>query len=303
MEYKDYYKILGVSKKATQAEIKSSYRKLAKKYHPDLHPDDKEAAEKFKDITEAYEVLSDEKKRKQYDQFGSNFNFTGGENFNPNDFGYTYTNTSTGDMSDLFDLLFGGETRKSTSTSSFDFSEFFGGGTSRARRGRRKKTEYQSNITISLKEAYEGITKSVTVNLDGKSYNMDVKIPKGITSGKKIKAKGEKWGIDADVIFTVDVKDSDGQTLDGNNIIYRVDVMPWDAYFGTEEVIDPLTGKIKIKVPENTRSLSKQRIKGRGFTDLKGNTGDLIIEFNIINPDKLDKEQEKLYKDLKESFK
>lgn len=136
MEYKDYYKILGVDEKASQDDIKKAYRKLAKKYHPDLHPDDEKSQDKFKEVNEAYEVIGDEEKRKQYDTFGSSQNFSNGQNFDPSQYGfggdsYTYTSSDGGDFSDFFNMFFGGGGARSSSarsSSGFDIGDLFGGG-------------------------------------------------------------------------------------------------------------------------------------------------------------------------------
>lgn len=300
MEYKDYYKILGVDKKATTNEIKSKYRKLAKKYHPDLNPNNEAAQEKFKEISEAYEVLSDDKKRKQYDQFGAGYNFQGGQNFNPNDFGYTYTSSNMGDFSDFFETIFGGGSgRKTTSRSGFGFEDLFGGMSSK-----RKKTrnQYNSSLTISLQEAYTGVDKHVSVNFNGKNVSMDIKVPKGITDGKKLRVKGEKWGIDGDVLFEIKVVGLGQESLEGNDIVYKTEIFPWDAYFGGEALVAPVTGKIKVKIPKNAKNGQRLRVKGRGFENLKNEKGDLIVEFNIVNPTKLTEKQEKLYQELKNLF-
>lgn len=296
MQYKDYYKILGVEKTATTNEIKSKYRKLAKKYHPDLNPNDDQAQEKFKEISEAYEVLSDEKKRKKYDTFGSGYNFQGGQDFNPNDFGYTYTTSSMGDFSDFFETIFGGGGgRKTTTRSGFSFEDLFS-----PRSKKKSRPQYNSSLDISLKEAYEGVNKTVRVSFNGQSVSLDVKVPKGITPGKKLRVKGEKWGLDGDVLFEINIKNSEREYLEDNNIIYRADINPWDAYFGGEVLISPLTGKLKIKIPEKTESGQRLKIKGRGFENLKGSKGDLLVEFQIKNPKTLTKDQEDLYRKLKD---
>ena len=146
MEYKDYYKILGVEKDATEQKIKSQYRKLAKKYHPDLNPDDKVAQEKFKEINEAYEVLGDKEKRKRYDTFGSNYDFAGGQNFDPSQYGYTYTSSGNGGgFSDFFDLIFGRDAKSDQGgfggfSMGDIFSDFGGGGKKRTARAQDQPT-------------------------------------------------------------------------------------------------------------------------------------------------------------------
>src|SRR5699024_9468689 len=216
MEYKDYYKILGVDKKATKGEIKKAYRKLAKKYHPDMNPDDTTAANKFKKVTEAYEVLSDDDKRKQYDTFGSTGNFSAGQNFDPSQYGldlnfgaggYSYTSTGGGGfsdfwivgggLSDFFNMFFGGGGGASQQTSGFGgFSGFSGFGNKRAK---QPKNKYESEMSISLEEAYNGTKRSLNLNIGGATKNITVKVPKGITPGKKIRVKGDKYGLDGDI--------------------------------------------------------------------------------------------------------
>lgn len=300
MEYKDYYKILGVDKKATTSEIKSKYRKLAKKYHPDLNPNDEVAQEKFKEVSEAYEVLSDDKKRKQYDQFGNNYNFQGGQNFDPNDFGYSYTSTNMGDFSDFFDMFFGGAgTRQTTSKSSFGFEDLFSGVGSRKK---KQRPQYNSKFNITLNEAYKGVTKPVSVNFNGQNVSLDVKVPKGITTGKKLRVKGEKWGIDGDVLFEINVLDTPDEFLEGNDIVYKAKIYPWDAYFGGDVIVNPVSGKVKVKIPKNTKSGHRLKVPKRGFENLNNIKGDLLVEFQIINPTKLTEKQEELYKELQSSY-
>ncbi|MDO5028449.1 MAG: J domain-containing protein [Bacillota bacterium] len=296
MQYKDYYQILGVDKAASKNEIKSKYRKLAKKYHPDLNPDDQEAQEKFKEISEAYEVLSDDKKRKQYDTFGSGYNFQGGQDFNPNDFGYTYTTSSMGDFSDFFETIFGGgNSRKTTTKSGFSFDDFFS-----PRSKKKSRPQYNASLDLSLEEAYKGTTKTVSLNFNGQSLSMEVKVPKGISPGKKLRVKGEKWGVDGDVLFKINIRQSKTEFLEEDNIIYKAKIKPWQAYFGGETIISPISGKLKIKIPEKLESGHRLRIKGRGFESLNGSKGDLIVEFQIENPEFLTADQENLYEELRD---
>lgn len=302
MEYKDYYKVLGVDKNASEAQIKSAYRKLAKKYHPDLNGGDEKAQEKFKEISEAYEVLGDKEKKKKYDTFGAGYNFTGGQNFNPNDFGFSYTTTSnSGDFSDFFDMFFGGsqKTAESSKTSGFSFKDIFSGAGYR----KRARTQFSSKLNLSIAEAYSGAQKQVNLSYNGQDILITVKVPKGITAGKKLRVKGEKWGIDGDILFEINILEDKNQKLEGNDLIVKSRIYPWDAYFGGQTIIEPVSGKLKIKIPENAKSGQRLKIKGRGFEDLNKNKGDLYVEFEIVNPKKLTSEQENLYKELKESIK
>ena len=302
MEYKDYYKILGVDKNATKDEIKKAYRKLAKKYHPDLHPNDREAQEKFKEINEAYEVLSDDNKRKQYDAFGNAYNFTHGQNFDPSQFGfdnfgkgftYTYTTDGAENFSDFFKMFFGGR--------GFNLEDLFN---SRRGRGpfqaRRERPVYESEIYISLEEGYKGVSKKVPLRIGNESRTLSVKVPRGILPGKKIKINGEKAGINGDVYLKVNILEEDGMELKGLDIYKRVDIYPWDAYFGKKIVVDALSGRIRLSIPANIQGGKKIRIPKKGYRDMEGNTGDLYIIVNIVNPASLTDEQEKLYRRLKE---
>lgn len=305
MEYKDYYKILRVDKSASDSEIKQAYRKLAKKYHPDLNQGDEKASEKLKEINEAYEVLGDKEKRKKYDTFGSGYNFTGGQNFDPSAYGfdfsnfgngsYTYTTGGTEGFSDFFNMIFGGfgGGSKSSGKSKRDiFSGFTG-------RSRKQRERYDTEISISLKEAYEGVEKTLALNVNGENKSLNVKVPKGILPGKKIRTKGEKIGLDGDIYIKVNVIDSEN-LIDGLDITKKINVYPWDAYFGHKVVVDTLEKKIKVNVPKGIKSGQRIKLSGKGFRDMKGNKGDLYLEIQIVNPENLNEEQEELYRKLKE---
>ena len=308
MEYKDYYKILGVEKDADQKTIKKAFRKLAKQYHPDLHPDDKKAQDKFKEINGAYEVLSDPKKKQTYDQFGSAGNFSGGMNFDPSQYGYTYTTTGgEGDFSDFFDMFFGGSgsTGSKRRTSTFNmgdiFGDFKGGGARRARKPQR--TQYAAELTISLDEAYRGVERRVSLTVDGRGVEIPVKVPAGITEGKKLKVRGDKFGVEGDILFKIHVTAPKGVDIQGLDIVMDQTVYPWQAYFGDKVTCTLPAGKLRITVPEKTKGGQKLRLPKKGLKDLKGNTGDAYIRFVMVNPDHLSEEEEVLYKQLKENHK
>ena len=303
MKYKDYYEILGVSKNADEKEIKSAYRKLAKKYHPDLHQGDEAAAEKFKEVSEAYEVLSDKDKRKKYDTFGSNYDFSSGYDFDPSQYGYTYTTGGSGaDFSDFFETIFGSSRsgRGGNFSGGFNINDIFGdfSSKSRGRSANKARNKFESELSISIKEAYEGITKNVSLTYNKKEYQVAVKIPKGITRGKKVKVKGEKFGLPGDILFKINIRDEKDLVLDGLDITKTEDIYPWDAALGGSKTVETLDGKLKLKIPENFVGGNKMRIPSKGFKDLKGKVGDLYVIFNIINPKKLSDDQIKLYKEL-----
>ncbi|MDO5037995.1 MAG: J domain-containing protein [Tissierellia bacterium] len=305
MEYKDYYKTLGVDKSASQAEIKKAYRKLAKKYHPDLHPDDDKAQEKFKEVNEAYEVLSDEDKRKTYDNFGSTGPFGEGFNFDPSQYGYTYTSSgNTGEFSDFFDMFFGSGTgaggRASRGAGShFNMGDIFSdlSGRSRAKK-KAQRTQYQSELTLTIEEAYKGVDREVNLALDGKNYEVLVKVPSGITEGKKIKVKGEKFGIQGDILFKIHVKNRQDLRLEGLDLTKVLDIFPWQAALGDKALVKIPSGKIRLNIPEAIRGGSKMRLAKKGFKDLKGQVGDLYVQFNMVLPENLSQEEIDHYKAL-----
>ncbi|CCQ98052.1 Chaperone DnaJ [[Clostridium] ultunense Esp] len=292
MEYKDYYKILGVDKNASIDEIKKAYRKLAKKYHPDLNQGNREAQEKFKDINEAYEVLGDEDKRKKYDTFGSGYNFSHGQNFDPSQFGFknfgngrfSYSTRGTGGgFSDFFNMFFGGR----------EFGEDIFG-------NRSTTQKYESEINITIEEGYKGITKPLSFRIGNETKTLSIKVPKGILPGKKIKIKGEKAGMDGDIYLKVNFLKDERLRLEGLDIYKRIDLYPWEAALGTTVVVKTLEDKIRIKVPENMEGGKKIRIPRKGYRDMKENKGDLYIEINIVNPPKLTEQQRKLYEQLRD---
>src|SRR5574344_349488 len=268
MQYKDYYEILGVDKSADSKEIKKSYRKLAKKYHPDLNKGSEEAAEKLKEVNEAYEVLSDEDKRRKYDQFGSAYQ--DGMNFDPSDYGYTYTSSGGSGFSDFFETVFG------RSGGGFSRDSFFGGfgeKFSNARPKTRPRYNLEQNTTIKLKW------------------------PAGITDGKSIKIKGDKFDIHGDIYVKIKISDKD--KLEGLNITKDLVVSPWEAYFGTKKTIDTFDGKIKVSIPERIQTDKKIRLRNKGFKDMKGKLGDLYLKIKIKNAE-LTKDQEEIYKQMME---
>ena len=308
MKFRDYYEVLGVDKKASPDQIKKAYRKLAKKYHPDLHPNDKESEKKFTEINEAYEVLSDTEKRKKYDMFGQNANFHGGQNFDPRDFGfdfnnfggnsYTYSTGGGSGFSDFFDTLFGsfqqGTSRSQGSSYGDKFSNF---GQTFAK---RKKQSLDASVDISIDEAINGCSRTISINNNGSLVDINVKIPKGIKNNNKIRIDGLKNGINANIIIKVNILEDEDLRLDGIDFIKKVKLKPWDAYFGARKKVKSKSGSLMVNIPEKVCSGQKIRLKGRGYEDRKGNIGDLILEIMIENPKKLSKKQEELYKQLKE---
>lgn len=297
MKYKDYYKVLGIDENASQDEIKKKYRDLAKKYHPDLNKGDEASQDKFKEINEAYEVLGDEEKRKNYDAFGSQSQgWTHGQNFDPSKhgFGGQTFDASDIDFSDLFGGMFGGM----GGGGSFNINDIFGGG-QRVQRERTVKP-YESKLKISLEEGYKGGKKDVTLNIGGERKTISLNIPKGILPGKKLRVKGSSWGLDRDIIFEIEMRKDKKNKLNGLNIVSKMNLLPWEAALGGSVLVETLAGKIRINIPEGTSSDERIRIPKMGYEDMDGKKGDLYMEVNIVNPPTITEEEKELYEKLKE---
>jgi curved DNA-binding protein len=311
MEYKDYYRILGVDKSATQDEIKKAYRKIAKKYHPDARPGDKKAEEKFKEANEAYEVLGDPEKRKKYDQFGQSFNFTHGSSFDPSQFGfgknvrYEYRTGGNSGFSDFFNLFFGGD--------SFDFniSDIFGrsGASSGFNAGGFtgnypiRGDDVEAEIEITPEEGFTGTNKKITLKKERKDRTISFKIPQGIKEGEKIKLAsqgnpGANGGANGDLYLKVKFKKGNYE-VDGMNLLAPLDLMPWQAALGDEVLADTLDGKILVRIPAGIQTDSKIRVANKGYRDRKGNRGDLYFRIRIMNPISLSDKERELYRQLK----
>lgn len=272
---KNYYDVLGVSKNATPQELKSAYRKLAVQFHPDKNKG-KESEEKFKEINQAYEVLSDPAKKRQYDQFGADA-FSGGRPNGPGGpFGgqqgpFTYTYTNAGQ-----DFDFGGF------TDPFDiFEQFFGGGTT----GRTRRNAY--SLSIDFMEAIKGVTKKVTVN--GRSR--DIKIPAGVDEGSRIRFD------DFDIV--VNVRRHPRFQREGANIITEEEISMIQASLGDIVEIETVTGKVKLKIPEGTQPGSLIRIRGKGAPHVNSSgRGDHYIKVKVTVPTKLSSAQKELLKEF-----
>lgn len=291
MEYKDYYKILNVKRGASDAEIKSAYRELAKKYHPDKNPDDPVAEKRFKDIGEAYDVLSDPKKRRQYDTLGSNFGGNYGD-FNGQDFRDAFRNAG-GEFKDLFGDGF--SDFFSNVFSRFGAESPFGGGRSSA--GDDPSSNYADirlKLNISLSEAYTGTSR--VVNLDGRKVRMKVK--PGVRDGQALTGKGPSGKT-----YNIDVKIDEHPTYtrDGNDVQAEVWVSLYTALLGGKISFETLDGnKLSINLPKGTQNGKKLRLKGKGMPEFgqEDKRGDLYVRIMVKLPEKLDAEGEKLVKQL-----
>ena len=297
MDYKDYYQILGVSRAASASEIRAAYRKLALKYHPDRNPGNKQAEEKFKEMNEAYQVLSDPKKRARYDQLGSdysNYQHSGGQ---PGDFDWgKWTQPgSSGSQQVNFDDLFGGG---GGGFSDF-FSQIFGGAggmPGNDMRSRRNAINEQP-VPISLQEAYDGTTRV----LEGGSKRVQVTIPAGAKTGTKIRvANGSPDG--SDLYLKVSIDPDTRFERDGADLYAPVFVDVFTAILGGEVEVPTMSGRVKLTIPAGTQPDQKIRLAGRGMPQLKNSQvkGDLYVQVKVRIPKIIDPEQKTLIQKARE---
>lgn len=294
MAFVDYYKVLGIDKSASAEDIKKAYRKLARKYHPDMNPNDESAKKKFQEINEANEVLTDPEKRKKYDQYGENWKhgdaydqarqqqYGGGNPFGGGYGGGYSGNYDSGEFSDFFEQMFGN------------------------RRGGGRQTRYQgedlnASLQLTLEEAYNSQQRTFTVN--GK--NIRVTIPAGVEDGQKIRLKGQgapgvNGGPNGDLYIQLDITPHAVYERKGNDLYKTQDVDLYTAVLGGETVIETLSGKVKMKIAPGTQNNSKLRLKGKGFPIYKkeGQFGDLFITLNVLTPQNLTDEEKALFQKL-----
>lgn len=302
MEYIDYYKILGVEKNASADEIKKAYRKLARKHHPDLNPNNPEAGKLFQQINEANEVLSDPENRKKYDQYGKDWKhaeqfeqakkqqqasgaYSQGNPFgdSENPFGgQYYTYGDEGDYSDFFSSMFGNR-----------------GG--RSKQVKFKGQDFRAAVELSLTDAYKTHQQTFTVN--GK--NIRITVPAGIENGQEIKltgygAPGVNGGPNGDLYITFEIKNTTPFTRKGNDLYTTVSLDLYKSLLGGEEVVDTLGGKVKMTVAPETQNGTKVRLKGKGFPVYKkdGEFGDLYVTYQIQIPTGLTAKEKELFEQL-----
>ena len=298
MDYIDYYKILDVTKSATEAEIKKAYRKLARKYHPDLNPNDKEAEKKFKEINEANEVLSNPENRKKYDKYGKDWKHADEfekAGYDPNQ--QQYSRQQQGGNPDFSG--FGGD------FSGSDFSDFFnsmyGGGRSSRSQSKYRGQDFNAELQLDLASAYTTHKQSLTVN--GK--NIRITIPAGVENGQIIKISGHggpgaNGGPNGDLYITFFIDNDSNFKREGNNLYANADLDLYTAVLGGETFVNTFDGKVKVKVPAETQTGTKVKLKGKGFPVYKKENqfGDLYITYNVKTPTKLSQKEKELFAEL-----
>lgn len=289
MEYIDYYKILGLSKNASPDDIKKAYRKLARKYHPDINPNDKEANKKFQEINEANEVLGDPEKRKKYDKYGKDWQH--GEAFEQAQRQQQHHFNTGGRQT--FNQNFGDDDQFSDF-----FSSLFGGG------GRRRKTKGEDiNATLQLTLTDVFTTHKRTITIDGR--NIRITIPAGIENGQQLKLRGHgEPGMNGapagDLYVTFSIVNNTSFTKKGNDLYLNQEIGLYTALLGGDITIDTLHGKIKLKINPETQNNTTIRVKGKGFPVYKseGQYGDLYITYTVKLPQKLTQKERELFTEL-----
>ncbi|MBJ6107841.1 J domain-containing protein [Hymenobacter sp. BT523] len=302
MDYKDYYKTLGLDKNATPDQIKKAYRKLARQHHPDVNPNDKTAEQKFKEINEANEVLSDPEKRKKYDQFGADWQrYQQQPGGGPPGGGFDWSQYTQGggggfgggqgspfgegeDFSDFFSSLFGG----------------MGGGGGRSTRPGAGQ-DYQAELELSLEEAYRGGPRTITVN--GK--NLRLTIQPGVADGQTIRLRdqggpGRNGGPNGSLLITFRIRPDARYARTGDDLTQDVPVSIYKALLGGEQTVDTLSGPVKIKLKPETPNGTRLRLRGKGFPVYRreGQFGDLYLRLNLTLPQHLTDQEKDLIKQL-----
>lgn len=304
VQYKDYYKIMGVDRKATQAEIKRAYRKLARKYHPDVSKES-DAELKFKEVGEAYEVLKDEEKRAAYDQLGSNWNaqqefrpppdWGGGAGFGGN---AGFGGGQAEDFSDFFESLFGQ-----------------GRSTGSRRRGFQMQGEdHHAKIKIDLEDSFHGASQSISMQMPemgpngrvvNKTRTLKVSIPKGIRQGQQIRlsgqgAHGQGGGKRGDLYLEIEFRPHRHYRVEGADVYLELPLAPWEAALGTKIKVPTPAGQIDLKIPANSQAGKKLRLKGRGIPSRT--PGDLYVLMQIALPPANDDKSRKLYQRMRDEM-
>ena len=310
VQFRDYYETLGVPKTASEDEIRTAFRKLARKYHPDVAKDKKAAEEKFKQINEAYEVLSDPEKRRKYDELGANWNQPGGGfqpppnwgGAQPGGGGFQWAGGENGGV----EFEFGG-----TGFSDF-FEQFFGGGRGRSafggfgqRAAAERGHDVEADIMVTLEEALNGSTRTVSLRRAGskKTETYQVKIPRGVREGQRIRLAGqgeagERGGKSGDLFLRVRLERHPDFQVEGSDLVHEVNIAPWQAVLGDQLDVPTLEGNARLKLPPGTQGGQRFRLRERGLPGVSGQRGDLFVVAQIQLPKKLTERERELWQQL-----
>ena len=315
MEFQDYYKTLGVERTASGDEIKKAYRRLARKYHPDVSKEP-DAESKFKQIAEAYEVLKDPDKRRMYDELGEHWQ--SGQDFRPppgwaqqpgahGRAGSSRT-TGFGDFSDFFENLFGDGFRGGFRSAGFGAGDWDRHGSvhGSAHTAGMRGQDVTAKLQIDLEDAFSGATKAVDLSAgDGRPKRLRVKIPAGVTNGQQIRLKGQGasspvGGESGDLLIEVHIRPDKQFHLRGKDIHVDVPVTPWEAALGETIPVPTLGGQVELKVPKGSQSGTRLRLKGRGLP--AKTKGDQYVTLQIVNPPVTGEQSERFFKSMAEAF-
>ncbi len=312
-DFKDYYAVLGVSKSADADEIKKAYRKLARKYHPDMNPGNRQAEAKFKEVNEAYEVLSDPDKRRKYDQFGQywkqadqarspyGYGSTGNVDFDGFEFGRynnfeEFINELLGRMGGDGGFA-GGQSRYRTSTGSTGFKDSGPGTTAGA------GLDSEATLTLTLSEAFKGVQKRLAVG----NEVIDVRIPPGAKPGSRIRVRGKGrfspyyTSQRGDLYLTVEIAPHSFFQFEGDNLICEVPISPDEAVLGAQVEVPTPDGPVTMKIPAGIRSGQSLRLRGKGWTNPKGGRGDQMVRIVIAPPKNLTSTERELYEKIRDN--
>ena len=295
MEYKDYYKILGVERSASQDDIKKAYRKLAVKYHPDKNPDDKVAEEKFKEISEAYQVIGNADSRKKYDELGANWKQYENAGFGGGAHGFNASG-----FSDFFDMFFGGQ----GGASGFDIRDFMSGGMGGGRRTTRpaKGSDINATINLTLLEAYQGSQRLIDVG--GSSIKITIK--EGVRDGQILRLKGKghpgrNGGENGDLLIKVVIINDHVYQRDGDDLIRNINIDVYTAILGGKITVNTLKGDVNVPIKPQTQNNSTLRLKGLGMPHYgKEGAGALLLKVQILLPEHFSTKELELIKEAQE---
>ncbi len=295
----DFYSILGVPKTAEQKEIKKAYRRLARKYHPDLHPGEKKAAmeKKFQELNDAYEVIGDDVNRKKYDQYGSNWKEAEAYERARQEAGRGYPggqphpgfSQGSGDFSDMFEQMFArGGQREGASFRGFAMAG----------------ADLETDLPVSLREAFTGTRRTLSLpDATGTSRQIEVRIPGGVRNGERLRVKGKGepgrgGGPSGDLFFHVQIAPHPVFQRKNADIIVNLPIWPWEAALGTDVEVPTLSGSVRLKIPPGSQPQQRMRLKGKGLPKRKGGHGDQFVVLNIVLPKDSSPEEHQLYEQL-----
>lgn len=309
VQFRDYYETLGVAKTASDDEIRTAFRKLARKYHPDVAKDKKTAEEKFKQINEAYEVLGDPEKRKKYDDLGANWNQPGGFQPPPGWGGQPGGGfrRAGGNGAGGVEFEFGG-----TGFSDF-FEAFFGGGRGQPGfagyggqpAGPSPGSDVEADIMVTLEEALNGSTRTVSLRRSNsnKVESYQVKIPRGVREGQRIRLAGQgeagaRGGKSGDLFLRVRLARHPDFEVEGSDLVHDAKVAPWQAALGSELSVPTLDGAVRLKIPAGTQGGQRFRLRERGMPGVSGKRGDMYVDVQIQVPKKLSDSEREIWEQL-----